>query len=130
MGTLAPRLVTAPDGTRMPAWQFEGYMQNNYLPTTDFAASATAPIPGLTGPTMPGAQIPGMQPPAGMPPPGTPQMPSFATPFQSNGQYGLLAQQLAGVGGPNAQIPQQPAPAQGLLGPGPKRGGFRIPGGK
>lgn len=84
-------------------------LQNQVVPSVNFDASATMPIPGVTGPTAPGAPV--TQP---VMPPQT-----FATPFQANGQYGLLAQQLAGVQSPGMQIPQQPSPAQsyGLLGP-------------
>jgi hypothetical protein len=132
---------TLPDGRRVTPAQYDEYMMNTYVPGQDFAASAGMPIPGLTGPTTPATQIPGMPqgmpPGGGMPPSGMPMQPppSFSTPFQSNGPYGLLAQQLAGVaptaaaGMSGPQMPQGQMPQeqyQGLLGP--KRGGFRIPG--
>lgn len=99
--------------------QYEQLLNNVAIPNQNFDASATMPIPGLTGPVAgPGPQIPagpGVMP--NQPPPSMP--PTFANAFQPNGLYGLLAQQLAGVGGPNMGIPQQPdaAQAMGLLGP-------------
>lgn len=105
-------------------YAYQQYLQNIRAPQQDFTDSINSPIPGVSGPTtpMPGQQMP--QPPLAAMPPSM----SFASPFQATGQYGLLAQQLAGVGGPNMQIPQQPDLAQsmGLLGP---RRGFKVPGG-
>lgn len=104
--------------------QYDQLLNNVAVPNQNFDASANMPIPGLTGPTTQSTQIPGTQPQ-----PVTQQtQSSFSMPFSGNGRYGLLAQQLAGVGGQNMQIPQQPdattAQAQGLLG---RRG--RMPSG-
>ena len=154
MGTFIPPPRIAPDGTpHRPGREYDEYIQNIYQPNQDFAASFGTAIPGLTGPVgngmgpafgaqpgaAPTAPVPGLMPPqtGGYAPP------PFASAFQASGPYGLMAQQMAGMGGGNRGIPRPPPQNQvQMLPPGllqqpgaqfplqPPPKGFRIPGGK
>lgn len=110
------RLVTLPDGTqrRMPSSQAEDFINNTFLPNQSFENSATATIPGFTGPRGTGSVIPGLLTPTPMAPP-QPTLQQQPTQFQPMGRYGAQAMMLSGLLGGQSQIPQQPGAAQGLL---------------
>lgn len=83
-----------------------------------FNASATAPIPGLTGPLGSGAGIPRTTPIApSQQPPNLPSAPAWQY-VMNSGPYGQQAAQLAGLLGtqPTMQIPTQPTQPRAVMG--------------
>lgn len=125
MGSGRGGYIKQPDGSFLPVQQHQDNIAANDA-MASFNASATAPIPGLTGQVMPGANIPGLlgQQPVPMAPPRPMIGQGPPSQFQPSGPYGQQAMMLAGLLGqppPMGRSPQPTQMGQGLLA-NPKRG--------